>query len=186
MSDWTSEKLSRFEYLKSLEDKETLSTEEVDQLIWFGIMERDPSINGDFIKPCIRVLGAESVSRKILVYYASSDFVEKVGALKLLYWVKEEVYDDHDDIIEEAVTNNRNEYTFRKKILLPELRHCKHPVICYFFAWALRSEDMPKHLFSQKIEGTDALFRAVKDKKQHLADFIKLYPEYTENAVKNR
>jgi hypothetical protein len=51
-----------------------------------GVLERNPSLNGKFIDPCVRCFGAVRVCTELLTYLETGGNEEKAGAASALYW----------------------------------------------------------------------------------------------------
>ena len=52
-----------------------------------GVLERDPSLNGWFVKLAVKTLGAERVCELLLVRLRTGTDAEKAGAASARYWV---------------------------------------------------------------------------------------------------
>jgi hypothetical protein len=83
------EAIKRLNYLGRMEFRTVLTNTELETLLKYAPEEKDVSANGYFIKPCIDAIGVQEVSQKILNYYQNGTVIEKAGALKLWYWVRE-------------------------------------------------------------------------------------------------
>lgn len=169
LKSWKKERLERFAYLDTVESKKNLTTEEIDKLIYYGILESDPSANGYFIKPCLQTLGVFKVSKKVMDYYLNGNLKEKVGALKLFYWVSEQsiVMDyfedgDYKEKEVQAIQNDKSEYKNRAEVLIPELLTCENPILKFFFKWALSRDDHRKKYFKKIPETSEALIESVR------------------------
>lgn len=51
-----------------------------------GVLERNPSLNRDFIEPCVRSFGSRRVVEELLRYLESGTNAEKAGAASAYYW----------------------------------------------------------------------------------------------------
>ena len=51
-----------------------------------AVYERNPSLNRDFIEPCMRSFGARQVNGELLQYLESGTDAEKAGAATAFYW----------------------------------------------------------------------------------------------------
>ncbi len=60
----------------------------LEALMHTAINEKDPSYNGIFIDPCIRVYDVFSVNKIVLGYLKNGTYEEKIGALKAIYWTR--------------------------------------------------------------------------------------------------
>ena len=53
-----------------------------------GVLERNPSLNREFIDPCVRFYGAVRVCTILLAYLETGSNEEKAGAANALYWAE--------------------------------------------------------------------------------------------------
>jgi hypothetical protein len=162
------EQSKRLAYLSEMELKTKLTTTEINILIKYAIEEPDLSANGYFIKPCIEAIGVKAISQKVLNYYLKGTFIEKIGALKLWYWIREttekvNLKNATWTKIESAIKNNQDEYNNRLKNLLPDLETCTNPVINFYFKWAISPEQFPQYYKGQP-ETIHELYFSLKSK----------------------
>lgn len=176
------ERSKRLAYLSEMELKANLTTSDIKTLIKYSIEESDLSANGYFIKPCIEAIGVKSISQKILNYYQNGTFIEKVGALKLWYWVREttekiNLKNATSTKIESAIKNNKDEYNHRLKNLLPDLENCTNLIINFHFKWAISPEHFPQY-YKKHPETIPELYFFLKSKNDtpNIKMLKKLYP----------
>jgi hypothetical protein len=67
-----------------------------------GVLERNPSLNQRFIKPCVRSFGARHVIERLLEYLSSGCDAEKAGAASALYWVQPRRDENIDDLVDQC------------------------------------------------------------------------------------
>ncbi len=68
-------------------------------MIRAGVLERDPSLNRNFIEPCLRCLGTKRVCAALIEYLERGNNREKAGAASALYWAwRPEPGDDMSDL----------------------------------------------------------------------------------------
>jgi hypothetical protein len=51
-----------------------------------AVLERDPSLNRQYIEPCVRSFGAQRVLEHLVQYLESGTDAEKAGAASAFYW----------------------------------------------------------------------------------------------------
>jgi hypothetical protein len=56
-------------------------------MLFAGVLEKNPSYNRDFIEPCVKSFGPETLLIQLLEYLESGSDEEKAGAASALYWV---------------------------------------------------------------------------------------------------
>ncbi|WMX16572.1 hypothetical protein [Aureispira sp. CCB-E] len=135
----------KYDYLEKMKAKERLSDNEIKKLIRYAIYETDLSSNGDFLKPCLVQIGVKDVSAKIYEYYKNGTIREKIGALKLWYWVREDVdyfCTKRKKLIKNkhAIKNNKTEYVNRLELLKSDFKKCNDVLLKFFFQWAIFTE----------------------------------------------
>ncbi len=180
----------RLAYLDKIEEKSPLSLLEIETLVKYAIEEPDLSANGYFIKPCIKAIGVKIISQKVLNYYQNGTFIEKVGALKLWYWIREATEKVNIEKttwtkVENAIKNNKDEYEYRLKNLLPDLKNCTNPIINFYFRWALSPEHFLPY-YKDKPETIEELYYSLKEKNdnKNIAILKEICPSINFDALK--
>jgi len=172
-----------------LEGETDLSEKVVDALIEEGIYESDPSLNGVYIEPCLQSLGVVQTSKKVMGYVLDGSDVEKMGALKLLYWVREDTSIGNEaekkcEKNENAVKNNKEEYSWREQILTTEYLNCTNPVLKFYYQWALPNET--ESLLVNEPQTDSELYEIIKDDPDLLGlyDSLRIRKAEKEASVK--
>lgn len=175
--------------LNLLEDRMSLSEEIADTLIEEAVYESDPSANGYYIKPCLRTIGAMKTSKKIMQYALNGTDEEKMGAIKLFYWVHEKTHIWNEEkgineVDDQAKANNREEYLWRKEILINEYKNSDNPVLKFFYQWALPTEN--DNLLYDEPETDTELMERIKNRPEliELRNSLRKRKAEKENAIK--
>lgn len=181
--------------LKKIDKLDIIPDEIIDELILQAVYESDVSANGYYIEPCKKKLGVKEISRRVLPYILSGSDEEKMGAIKLFYWLSEPVdtwYDGNNDIVQLpiSVKATKEEYLEIQKILVEEYKKCKNPVLRFYFQWALPDER--EVLLKNEPKTSQDLIEIIKDdyklielfeslrrrKKEEEKDFKYIFFEY--------
>jgi hypothetical protein len=102
-------------------------------MLFAGVLEKNPSYNRDFIEPCVKSFGPETLLIQLLEYLESGSDEEKAGAASALYWVGGDDDSTADlrqrircQLLREFVHNSHLEVR-RRIIPMLELRARKYP-----------------------------------------------------------
>lgn len=177
MSKWTPEKTFRFNYLKSIESRDKLTSAQVGRLVRFGVEERDASANGYFLAPCIKSIGVLRVHDLIMKFYRKENLLHKVGALRLFYWNQYPTFTANKALAQCHAQKSAIEYEQRKKVLIPDLLACKNLAVKFYYHWALRDETTKSRYLKNVPSNFDDLLVGIKNDSAAKALIQKLYPE---------
>jgi hypothetical protein len=83
-------------FVAALFDEHSMPKCLFDRMLHAGVLERNPSFNRSFIRPCLESFGATPVLLKLFAYLQSGNDREKAGAASALYWVEPDPDPDLD------------------------------------------------------------------------------------------
>jgi len=135
---------TRHEGLNAVREQDDINNEVISKLVECAIRESDPSYNGEYIKECIKHRSIHDISNLLLEKVVNGKKIEKIGALKALYHVRENRiitnFDNGTFYENPKYKNNKIEYKKRLNILKSEFVNCDNIVIKFFYQWAIPSE----------------------------------------------
>ena len=135
---------TRHEGLNTARNLIDADDEVINKLIECAIKENDPNFNGEYINVCVKHRSIYEISSILLDKVIKGSEVEKMGALKALYHVREErlIINFEDGTFYESskYKDNKVEYKKRLDILKKEYIRCDNLVIKFFYQWAIPSE----------------------------------------------
>lgn len=120
------------------------------------------------------------MSRRLVISHADEcDLADQVGALKLWYHVRVDLFGlrGNKEAFISAKRENNEEYAKRANQLIPVLKECNNPILLFFFQSALPAEEHKVH-FLKVPKTTDKLLETLALDTKRLQQLKEIFPHW--------